>query len=60
MMLAYVIVLFLITHVLVWNIFELLSILLGDAAEAWVFLDRKDWDLLRHRLKLRMVNVHTG
>ena len=60
MMLASVIVLFLITHVLVWNKLELISILLGDATEARVFLDREDWDLLRHRLKLRIVNVHSG
>ena len=60
MMPASVTVFFLITHVLAWNKFELLSVLLSDAAEARVFLDRKDWDLLCDWPKLRMVNVHSG
>ena len=59
MMPSSVIVLFMIAHILVWNILELLSILLSDATEARVSLDREDWDLLRHWLKLRIVNVHS-
>ena len=45
-------------HVLTRHVLALVSILLHDAAEAWVALDRKDWDLLSNGLELRIVVVH--
>ena len=53
------IVIFLISHILVGHILELLPIFLGNSAEARIFLNREDWDLLRYGLKLGFVHVHS-
>ena len=45
--------------ILAWDVLQLVSILLHDALEARVSLNREDGHLLRHRLELRVVNVHS-